>query len=131
MDPPPFAPNLIEYPQLVMDPTLSWHIPFLAEVPLCDHHQEEAQVINLVLDIHNPEWAISAITQTLMYLVHSEIPLPGVTELRDDTVHMTQWHARFIKISLQPLDMDIKILPEGRSHFLWIPFIKENDYMNG
>ena len=32
IDPPPFTPNLIKYPQLIKDPAFSWYIPFLAEV---------------------------------------------------------------------------------------------------
>ena len=33
MEPPPFALMPIQYPQLVLDPVLGRHIPFLAEVP--------------------------------------------------------------------------------------------------
>ena len=33
MEPPPFAPMPIQYPQLVLDLVLGRHIPFLAEVP--------------------------------------------------------------------------------------------------
>ena len=35
--PPPFTPMPIQYPQLVLDPVLGRHIPFLAEVPHREH----------------------------------------------------------------------------------------------
>ena len=60
-EPPPFVAPLIQYPQLIKDPALSQYIPFLAEVPLHDYHQEEVQVIDLIADIHNLDHLIPII----------------------------------------------------------------------
>ena len=104
---------------MIKDPALSQYIPFLAEVPPHDHHQEEAQVINLIADIYNPDHPIPVVTCTLMYLVHPEIPLPGITDIREDTILYTmQQYARFIEINLRYLRVDVNKLLEGRSHFL-------------
>ena len=88
-------------------------------MPPCDHHQEEVQVIDLIADIHNPDHPIPVVTCTLTYLVHLEILLPGVTDIREDTIlHMMQQHARFIEINLRHLGVNVDKLLERRSHFL-------------
>ena len=61
-DPLPFTPPPIEYPQLIKDLALGQYIPFLVEVPPCNHNQEEAQVIDLITDIYNPELVVPVVT---------------------------------------------------------------------
>ena len=122
---PLFTAPPIQYPQLIKDPALGWYLPFLAKVPPWNHHQEEMQVIDLIVEIHNLHHPIPVIACILTYLVHLEIPLPRVTDIGEDTVLcMMQWHARFIKINLRYLGVDINKLPEGRSHFLFGTFYK-------
>ena len=88
-------------------------------MPPHDHHQERAQVINLITNIHNPDHPIPVVTHTFTYLVHPEILLSEVTDLREDTIFcITQQHTRFIEINLRHLGIDVNKLPEGRSHFL-------------
>ena len=87
--PPLFAAPPIQYPQLIKDPALGQYIPFLAKVPPHDHHQEETQVIDLIAKNHDPDYLIPVVTCTLTYLVHLEIPLPRVTDIREDIIlHM-------------------------------------------
>ena len=119
MEPPPFAPMPIQYPQLVLNPVLGRHIPFLAEVPHREHRQEMTQVITHVIHPYNPDQIVPTVTMTPVYLLHPEVLLPGITEIGEDAaLQMTERHARIIEINLEHLGVDVSRLPEGRSHFL-------------
>ena len=119
MESPPFALMPIQYPQLVMDPALDQHIPFLTEVSPWEHRQEIAQVISHVMHPHNPDKIIPTVTLTLTYLLHPEVPLPGMSEIGEDAaLWMTEQHTRIIEINLEHLGVDVNKLSEGRSHFL-------------
>ena len=77
------------------------------------------QVITHIIHPYNPDEIVSTVTLTPAYLLHPEVPLPGITEIGEDTaLQMTERHARIIEINLEHLGVDVSKLPEGRSHFL-------------
>ena len=77
------------------------------------------QVITHIIHLYNPDKVVPTVTLTPAYLLHPEVPLPGITEIGEDVaLQMTEQHARIIEINLEHLDVDVSKLPEGRSHFL-------------